>query len=79
MFDSIWGHQNKMTRLQLEQEILGCWCVVDDLNTIANSIKSNELTSTEAGETLNGVATLLDIKFNKLFETFETLLREKKL
>jgi len=64
-------------RFDLEQQLLDCWRITDDLGTV--------LTITEAGDTdrtqnaLIGLREIYNQKFNDLWDTFETLLQDKKI
>ena len=57
-------------RFDLEQQILDCWRVVDDLKTLGD-VYDREHTDDQVLNILIGVTELYDQKFNKLFETFE--------
>ncbi len=62
-------------RFDLEQQILDCWRVVDDLKTLGD-VYDREHTDDQVLNILIGVTELYDQKFNKLFETFETCIRQ---
>ena len=62
-------------RFDLEQQILDCWRVVDDLKTLGD-VYDREHTDDQVLNVLLGVTELYDQKFNKLFETFETCIRQ---
>lgn len=62
------------TRFDLEQEILSCWHVVDDLKTVYHSEKLYE-DENEMQNALLGLYTLYQLKFESLFNTFEVLVR----
>lgn len=61
-------------RFDFEQQILKCWNVIDDLK------EANEELSSEQ---IGAIATLYEVKFNKLWEQFEdvvmSLVRENKM
>lgn len=57
-----------MNRFDLEQNILDCWNLVDELKLLS---KQNELSNDEYRELLNALHLLYDIKFKTLFYTFE--------
>tara|TARA_R110002074_G_C12057346_1_gene620478 strand:+ start:279 stop:521 length:243 start_codon:yes stop_codon:yes gene_type:complete len=50
-------------RFDLEQEIMQCWTVVDDLKML---LEAGEVSD----ETINSIATLYAIKFDQCFKTF---------
>lgn len=66
-------------RFDLEQEILGCWNVVSDLQSILDNIANREIPQEELQSLILGLKLLYDIKFNTLFETFENCVRNKNL
>jgi hypothetical protein len=56
-------------RFDLEQQILDCWKITDDLKLVA-----------EKGEhAVEAVATLYELKFEQLWSTFETMVHERKM
>ena len=62
------------TRFDLEQEILSCWSIVDDLKTVY----STERLYTDEDEMQNvllGLYTLYQLKFENLFNTFQVLVQ----
>ena len=60
-------------RFDLEQQILQCWCVVDDIITIAESPEINS--KEKAQEALQALANIYQIKFNQMFNTFEEVIK----
>lgn len=70
-----------MTRFDLEQQIMSCWSIVDDINLL-NSKHQDEPGSMSPDDVANyllGLETIYHVKFEKLFDTFEQLVREKKI
>lgn len=55
-------------RFDLEQQILTCWSMVDDLRQFANSGADTD--------ELRALSKVYDRKFNILFETFSTMVSE---
>jgi hypothetical protein len=55
-------------RFDLEQQILTCWSMVDDLRTFANSGADTD--------ELRALSKVYDRKFDILFETFSTMISE---
>ena len=55
-------------RFDLEQQIMTCWSMVDDLRAFSNSGASTD--------ELQALAKVYDRKFNILFETFSTMISE---
>ena len=56
-------------RFDLEQQILDCWKIIDDL----------QLAAPHGEEAVDAVATLYDIRFNQLWDTFERMVHERKM
>jgi len=55
-------------RFDLEQQILSCWSMVDDLRQFANSGATTD--------EFQALARVYDRKFDILFETFSTMISE---
>lgn len=56
-------------KFELEQNILDAWHVVDDLSTVYSRVDT--LSQDEIMNLLLGLKSLYQIKFEKLFESFE--------
>jgi hypothetical protein len=65
------------TRFDLEQEILDCWHVTDDIQAILDTERLD--LNDEMQNVLIGLKTLYQLKFERTFSTFEQLIRERKL
>lgn len=63
------------TRFDLEQDIMNCWHVVDDLKILCEGVLEKDLTKDEIANILLGLEQLYQLKFEKLFDVFETLIR----
>jgi hypothetical protein len=65
------------TRFDLEQEIMECWNITSDIDDVYEYVMNgngNELSTDERDRVANillGVSQLYELKFNKLFNTFE--------
>ena len=67
------------TRFDLEQEIMQCWNIVDEIKLIYTyHLDKKELTEDELANILIGLEKLYQIKFETLFETFEECLRKNE-
>ena len=55
-------------RFDLEQQIMSCWSMVDDLRAFANSGATTD--------EFQALARVYDRKFDILFETFSTMISE---
>ena len=64
------------TRFDLEQEMMNCWHIVDDLQVLLD-----EWDTIDDNERLNiiiGAISLYKLKFDSMFRTFETCIRNKE-
>ena len=68
-------------RFDLEQGILKCWNVTDDIDLVYRKLMDNpdELDVDEISNLLLGIKSLYDLKFDELFNTFEQLIHDKKI
>jgi hypothetical protein len=69
-------------RFDLEQEILECWEVTNDMNDVYEYVINTSKGIDDADKVANillGMSQLYDLKFQKLFNTFEELIKNKKL
>lgn len=66
------------TQFDLEQQIMQCWNIVEDIRVVYTRHLDGEkpLTVDELANVLIGMEQLYDIKFNNLFSTFEKFLKE---
>lgn len=68
-------------QFDLEQEIMACWNIVDDIDLLNKSILDNEhgeMTPDRISNILLGLKELYSIKFSRCFNTFEELLAEQR-
>lgn len=59
---------------ELEQSIMDCWTVVDNLNSIKAAVENLQLSPRQVASVLDGLSVLYDIKFNSLFNAFEEII-----
>ena len=62
-------------QFDLEQGIMSCWHVTDDLDTLLEEIIEGDLTKDQISNVVLGMSQLYNIKFEKLFRTFEGFLK----
>ena len=62
-------------QFDLEQEIMNCWHVVDDIDTVLTIVEYGDEDRTI--NALIGLKELYSVKFEKLFDTFEKYIKEK--
>ena len=70
----------KYDRFNLEEEIQNVWQTKDDLNAVAERLFEDTVFMTEdqIANVLIGLSELHDIRCKKLFNVFETMVREKR-
>ena len=69
-------------RFDLEQEIMNCWRVTDDIDSVAHFVGEIEMDAKDQDAILNmllGIKELYSVKFNVLFQTFDELVHAKEL
>jgi hypothetical protein len=71
-------------RFDLEQQILNCWNIVEDIklldkNVLEGKIEGGEMTKDEISNYLLGLESIYDLKFTQLFDTFSTLVNNRKI
>lgn len=69
----------KITRFDLEQQIMNCWGVCDDLDILFETSCDRGLTEDQLQNALLGMKTMYQLKFEKLFEIFEQCIRDREL
>jgi hypothetical protein len=60
-----------LTKFDLEQCIMDCWQITNDLNILFTSFDLKELTEDEIQNCHLGLITLYNLKFERLWDTFE--------
>ena len=66
------------TRFDMEQEIMDCWHITDDLDVLMENVLERDLNADTITNVLLGLKTLYQMKFERLFDTFETLVHERE-
>ena len=65
-------------QFDLENEIMNCWRIIDDLKSLREHFMEGErVTDDSISNVLIGLETLYNIKFEKLFRTFENMLKSQ--
>ena len=70
---------NIMTRFDLEQQILECWNIVDDLKILTEATIEKDLDRDDITNITIGLEKLYHLRFEKLFDTFEALVANGRL
>lgn len=64
-------------RFDLETDIMNCWSIVDDIKELSRSmLDRRKMTDDEVSNYLLGLETIYQVKFERLFETFEKLVQQ---
>lgn len=66
-------------RFDLEQDIMKCWNVTEDIDLLYRNVMEKDLSTDDVANALLGMKTLYEMKFEEMFNHFETLIREKKI
>ena len=67
---------DKFDRFDFEQQIMSCWNVTTDLKDLNEGVLESNLSKDQISNTLMGIEQLYELRFNKLFQQFETLIQE---
>lgn len=67
--------QSVVNRFDLEQRIMECWAVVDDIKTLYELLDMREVSENEMQNYLLGLQTIYQVKFELLWETFEQMIK----
>ena len=69
----------KVDRFDFEQQLMQCWSVVDDINVIYKQFDHSELSPDEIQNALLGLATIYEMKFQQMFDTFSKLIQQREI
>lgn len=71
---------NQTDRFDLEQNIMRCWNVTEDIDLLYENVMENsDMTTDDIANALLGMKQLYEMKFEKLWANFEQLIKDKKL
>lgn len=68
-----------VNRFDLEQQIMACWSVCEDIDTLYKQLDLREMSQGEIENCLLGLKTLYQMKFEQLFAMFEDMIKEGNL
>lgn len=68
-----------MDRFDLEQNIMKCWNITDDINLVYKNVMESDMSNDDIANALLGLKTLYDMRFEELFNNFETMIHERKI
>ena len=66
-------------RFDLEQNILDCWKITDDINLLYKNVMEEELDKDKISNVLLGLQAIYSMRFEQLWSTFENLVSNKEL
>ncbi len=66
-------------RFDLEQQIMACWNVTSDIDTLCEGVLESDMTTDQIANILLGMKQLYELKFDKMFGTFEELIQNRRL
>lgn len=65
-----------MKILDLEQEIMNAWHVVDDIDLLYENVIETDMSTDDIANVLLGLKGVYSMRFQKLFNTFEEVCKE---
>ena len=66
-------------RFDLEQHILKCWNITEDINLLNYNVLEKDMSKDEISNYLLGLKTIYECKFSELFDTFGELIEKGKI
>jgi len=63
-------------RFDLEQHIMACWNITSDIDTLCEGVLESDMTTDQIANILLGMKQLYELKFDKMFRTFEELIQD---
>ena len=67
---------DRFDRFDFEQQIMSCWNITTDLKDLNEGVLESNLSKDQISNALMGLEQLYELRFNKLFQQFETLIQE---
>ena len=72
--------KNANNRFDLEQNIMKCWNVTEDIDLLYENVMENDnMTKDDIANALLGLRVLYEMQFEKLWQNFESMAKEKKI
>ena len=66
----------KFNRFDMEQQLMTCWNVCEDLDTLCEGVLDREMSTDKIANVVVGMKEIYQLKFEKLWEQFEALCYE---
>ena len=67
----------KFNQFDMEQQIMNCWNVCEDLDTLMEGVLERSMTTDQISNVLIGMKELYQLKFEKLWEQYEAMCAQK--
>jgi hypothetical protein len=64
-------------QFDLEQQILDCWGITDDLDVVLEAICESDIKQDQLANIILGIRELYNLKFTRTFNTFESYIHEQ--
>ena len=65
-------------RFDLEQNIMKCWSVTEDIDLLYENVMENDMSQDDIANALLGIRVMYEMKFQKLWDSFEKMIDDKK-
>lgn len=65
-----------MKILDLEQEIMKAWHVVDDIQLLSENVMKTDMSTDDIADALIGLESIYNMRFEKVFNVFEEVCKE---
>jgi len=72
----LYRRRAKMKIFDLEQEIMKAWHVVDDIQLLNENVMETDMSTDDIANALLGLEKLYNMRFEKVFNTFEEVCKE---
>lgn len=67
-------------RFDFEQQIMKCWNITEEVQLLNEQVLENDdFTKDDISNYLLGLHTIYEVKFNKLFDQFSEMVKDKKI
>jgi hypothetical protein len=66
----------KFDRIEMETQIMSCWNITSDLKDLTEGVLEYDMSPDQIANALMGIQELYEIRFDKLFRTFEQLVNQ---
>lgn len=71
--------EKEVTRFDLEQDIMRTWHIIEDLDIFCEEVGEKDMSTDDLMNRLIGLSSVYNARFEKLFNTFEKLIKNGNL